>query len=123
MALGKPYPNPTNQFNATYQITLDMSGWDKTTVQVVGPVLGRIDFLATDDGGGELHSSLDQASLAINFHTIQATNLSTGTAVSSVYGPGLFQVPINAQYLRLQGTPAAAGTNVYRLLLFHSKIS
>jgi len=43
--------------------------------------------------------------------------------VNAIYGAGLFEVDVNAQYLRLQGAPAAAGTNIYRLMIFHSKIS
>lgn len=117
------YNNLTRTFNSTYQINLDMSNWDQTCIQVVGPVLGRINLLGSNDGGGGLTTyPVDNAQLAINFSPIQATDLSTGTAVNAIYGPGLFKVPLSAQYLRLQGSPAAAGTNVYRIELFNSKI-
>jgi hypothetical protein len=62
------------------------------------------------------------ASLAINFTPVQVTNLATGAAVNSISAAGLYKYDVNAQFMRLQGSPAAAGTNVYKILLFNSKI-
>lgn len=122
MSLGKPLGNFATEFNSLYKITLDVSGWDKVVVQTAGAVLGTVNILGSNDGGANASNQGD-AQLAINFTPIQATNLATGTAVNAIYGAGLFSIPVNAQYLRLQGAPAAAGTNVYRLMLFNSKIS
>lgn len=122
MSLGKPLENFAREFNSLYKITLDVSGWDKVVVQTTGAVLGTVNIMGSNDGGASGMSQGD-AQLAINFTPIQATNLATGTAVNAIYGAGLFSIPVNAQYLRLQGAPAAAGTNVYRLLVFNSKIS
>jgi hypothetical protein len=122
MALGKPLGDFTKQFNSTYNITLDMSGWDKTTVQTSGAVLGTINIQGSNDGGANASNQGD-AQLAINFTPIQAKNLATGSMVNAIYGAGLFEIDINAQYLRLQGAPAGTPTNVYRILLFNSKIS
>jgi len=122
MALGKPLGDFTKQFNSTYNITLDMSGWDKTTVQTSGAVLGTINIQGSNDGGANASNQGD-AELAINFTPIQAKNLATGSMVNAIYGAGLFEIDINAQYLRLQGAPAGTPTNVYRILLFNSKIS
>ena len=98
-----------------------MSGWDKTTIQTTGAVLGTVNILGSNDGGANATSQGD-AQLAINFTPLQAKNLATGSMVNAIYGAGLFEVDVNAQYLRLQGAPAAAGTNIYRLMIFHSKI-
>lgn len=122
MALGKPLGDFTKQFNSTYNITLDMSGWDKTTVQTSGAVLGTINIQGSNDGGANASNQGD-AQLAINFTPIQAKNLATGSMVNAIYGAGLFEIDINSQYLRLQGAPAGTPTNVYRILLFNSKIS
>ncbi|MBP9720365.1 MAG: hypothetical protein KBD02_03805 [Bacteroides sp.] len=122
MALGKNLGDFTKQFNSTYNITLDMSGWDKTTVQTSGAVLGTINIQGSNDGGANASNQGD-AELAINFTPIQAKNLATGSMVNAIYGAGLFEIDINAQYLRLQGAPAGTPTNVYRILLFNSKIS
>ena len=126
MSLGRPlgYNNITNEFNSLYKITFDMSGWDRCVIQTVAPMTGRINLQGTNDGGGPLVSGTGgNAQLAINFSPIQAKDLSTGSMVNSIYGPGLFEVTFGAQYLRLQGSPAAAGTNVYRISLFDSKVS
>lgn len=121
MSLGYPF-NATQEFNTTYRITKDLSGWDKTTIQVVGPTSGRIDVLGSNDGGATAYNE-GSAELAINFVPVQVTNLTTGTAGNAIYGPGLFKLDANAQYMRLQGAPADSPTSIYRLLLFNSKIS
>lgn len=126
MALGynQGYVNDTAEFNSVYRLTKDMSNWDQCTVQVVGPMLGRINILGSNDGGAALVTGTGGGpSTAINFSPIQGTDLSTGSSVNAIYGPGLFKIPVNAQYLRLQGSPAAAGTSVYRIELFNTKIS
>ena len=121
MAIGRPLPDYSKTFNSTYKITLDMSGWDKTTIGVSGAVLGTVNIMGSNDGGANATSQGD-ATVAINFTPLQAKNLATGSMVNAIYGAGLFEVDVNAQYLRLQGAPAAAGTNIYRLMIFHSKI-
>lgn len=122
MSLGKPLGNFQQEFNSVYKVTLDVSGWDKCTVQTTGAVLGTVNILGSNDGGASAYSQ-GNAELAINFTPLQAKNLATGTMVNAIYGAGLFEVDVNAQFLRLQGAPAAAGTNVYRLMIFNSKTS
>lgn len=121
MAIGKNLGDFSQQFNSLYNVTLDMSGWDKATIQTTGAVLGTLNLSGSNDGGDNAYSD-GNAQLAINFTPIQATNLATGTKVNAIYGAGLFEVDVNAQYLRIQGSPASAGTNVYRLMIFNSKI-
>ena len=53
------------------------------------------------------------------------TVVNTGTATAVITAAGNYSVPVNAQFLRLQGNPTTGATitNVYKLLLFHSKSS
>lgn len=121
MAIGKPLQDLTQQFNTTYNITLDLSGWDKSTFQVVAPLGGAVVVYATNDAGATAYSQ-GNAELAINFQSVQVTNLATGAATNTISAAGLYKYDVNAQFVRLQGTPASAGTNIYRLNVFNSKI-
>lgn len=113
----------TNQFNTVYNITLDMSQWTETTVHVVAPVTGALYVYGSNDANALQGVRDGNAKLATNFTPILATNLATGTTTAVISAAGLYKVPIDAQFLRLQGNPAATPTNVYRILLFHSKLS
>ena len=121
MAIGFPANDLTWAFNTVYNVVLDMSGWDKTTIQTISPVTGTINILGTNDPGATAYNQ-GSAELAINFMPLQAKNLQTGTMVNAIYGAGLFEVDINARFLKLNGLPAAAGTSIYRLQVFHSKV-
>ena len=118
MSLGKPLDYTQQYKQNIYSITLDMSGWDKTTFQVLAPVASTLFIYGSDNSGAVQGVTQGNAELATNFSTIQATKLSDGTAVTSVNAAGLYKVDVNAQFLRLQG----GGANVYGLLFFHSKI-
>lgn len=122
MAIGHPLADQSQVFNTTYNITLDLSGWDKTTIQVIAPVSGAVIVYGSNDDGSLQGVRQGNAELATNFMPVQVTNLATGSAVSSISSAGLYRYDVNAQFLRLQGSPAAAGTSIYRLDLFHSKI-
>lgn len=122
MAIGKPLGDFSQEFNSVYNITLDLSGWDKTDIQVIAPVGGALAVYASNNSGFELGVTQGNAQLATDFYPVQVTNLATGTASTSIAGAGNYRYDVNAQFLRLQGVPPQAGTNVYKLLLFNSKI-
>lgn len=122
MAIGKPLSDYASEYNSIYKITLDLSGWDKCTVQVVAPFGGVMNVQSSNDSGAVLAVTQGNAELAQNFVPVQVKNLLTGTSSPYIYGAGMYEYDVNAQFLRLQGSPAAAGTNVYKLLLFNSKI-
>lgn len=122
MALGYVVGDDSQTFNSVYKITRDMSGWDKTTIQVVAPVSGTIFVYASNDGNYVKGVQQGDAKLAINFSPIEVTNLATHAVTNTITAAGLYKADINAQYLRLQGSPAASGTSVYKILLFNSKI-
>lgn len=121
MAIGRPLADYATEFNSLYKITVDLSGWDKATVQVITLNAGSLAIQASNDSGANL-STQGNATLATNFVSVQAKNLQSGTSVNYIYGAGLYEYDVNAQFLRLQGSPAAAGTNVYKLLIFNQKI-
>jgi len=119
MSLGRPLDLTLEYKQSVYSITLDVSGWDKVTIQPIAPVAGAIFIYGSNDGGAVNGVTQGNAQLARNFTAIQATNLATGAAVSSMATAGLYSVPVNAQFLRLQG----GGADVYKLLAFETKVS
>lgn len=121
MAVGYPLDSTTD-FNSVYKVTLDLSGWDKTTIQVVAPISGAIVVYGTNDTNALQGVRDGNAALAINFNPVQVTNLATGAVVNSISSAGNYKYDVNARILRLQGSPSATPTNVYKLLLFHSKL-
>lgn len=118
MALSYNYDGTSEYKQNVYSITLDMSGYDRTTIQAVSPLAATIVVYGSNDGGGSPQVSQGNASLAINFSAIQAKNLATGSSATTIAAAGLYEVDVNAQFLRLQGS----GADVYRLLFNHSKI-
>lgn len=125
MGLGKQITeNLTATFNSVYQINRDVSNYDKLTIQVSGAMLGTAYIYGTIDSGASQGVNQGNAALAINYTPIQATNLSTGSAVTSITAAGMYTVnAANQQFVRIQGNPAGTPTNVYRILLWESKIS
>lgn len=122
MAQGYLQPDYTSQFNSVYKITLDLSGWDKMSIQLVAPVLGTISVQASNDAGAILATTQGDANTAINFTPVQVKNLATGNSSPYIYGAGMYEYDVNAKFFRLQGTPASAGTSIYRINMFNSKI-
>lgn len=125
MGLSRPIDNQSPTYNSVYKITMDMSGWDRTTIQVVAPVVGAMYIYGSNDPDAVTGVQDGNAELAINFTPIQATNLATGSAVSVITAAGEYKVDVNARFLRLQGNPTTGATisNVYKILPFHSKVS
>lgn len=118
MALGRPL-DMTNEYKQNvYSITLDMSGWDKTNIDIAPPMSGVITVYGTNDPGARTGFTDGNASLATNFTPIRAEDLSTGTLATTISAAGNYRVDINARFLRLTG-----GADVYRLIFQHSKVS
>jgi len=94
------------------------------TIQTVAPILGTMYIYGTIDSGASQGNNQGNATLAINYTAIQATNLATGSAVTSITAAGMYTVnAANQQFVRLQGNPADTPTNIYRILLWNSKTS
>ena len=116
----------TTVFNSVYQLNRDVSGWDGLTVQIVTPLLGNgIYIYGSLDSGTQQQNNQGNASLAINYTSIQATNLATGSVVTQpITAAGMYRVnAANQQFVRIQGNPSDTPTNVYRILMWETKVS
>lgn len=106
-----------------YHIELEVSGWDTATFQVLAPVAATLYVYGSLNDGmaqGQLYPSGNYgAGLALNWSSIQAVNLATGSAVSSISGAGVYSVTVNTPYIKLEG----GGADVYGLFQFNSKVS
>jgi hypothetical protein len=127
MGVGKqitPAQDLTTTFNTVYQINRDVSSWDKLTIQVVAPILGTAVYVyGSIDSGYQQQTTQGNASLAINYTPIQVVNLATGVAANTITAAGLYRVTANdQQFVRIQGNPAGTPTNVYRILMWESKV-
>lgn len=119
MSLGYPFDGTRDYKQNVYNINLDMSGYDKTAIQVVAPQsgsMGVISVYGTNDANALQGVRDGNASLATNWNAIQATNLATGTVGNTISAAGAYKVEVNERFLRLAG-----GADVYRLLFFHTK--
>ncbi len=121
MGLSRPIGDLAQEFNSLYKITLDLSNWDKTTIQVVAPITGTIFVYGSNDGGAVTGVTQGNAKLATNFNPVEVTNLATHAVVNSISAAGNYGYTVNAQFLRLQGSPAGTA-NVYNLFLENYKI-
>jgi hypothetical protein len=117
MSLGRPLDVTLEYKQNIYNISLDVSGWDKIGVQLVPPLEAPIHVYGSNDGGALQGVREGNAQLATNFEPIQVTPLATGTPANSMAAAGAYVIPVNMQYLKL------TGADVYGLLLFNQKIS
>ncbi len=119
-----PAEDLTRQFNSVYEIYRDVSNWDKLTIQVVAPILGTALFVyGTLDSGYNKDVTQGNAAQARNYTPIQVVNLATGTATNTITAAGMYRVTANdQQFVRVHGSPAGTPTNVYRILMWNSKV-
>lgn len=94
----------TGQYNATQSVTLDVSLWDKVSVQIVGTFTddGIAAYISNDSGAVQGVSD-GGPSMALNFYGIQMTKLSDQTLISSMNASGLYGSNIWAKYFSLSG--------------------
>lgn len=87
----------TNNFYAI----ADISEWENLTIQVIG-LQGTCNIYGTNNGG-EVTGSIDgTAKDSTDYNAVQATKLTTGTAVTAVTDTALYRIsPIGFKYLRL----------------------
>ncbi len=122
MAISHSIPDLASIFNSLYNIQLDLSGWSVSTIQVVAPVNGAIAVYASNDDGSVQGQVSGSAQLATNFTSVEVTNLATHAVTTLISSAGNYKYDVNAQFLKLQGVPPAAGTNIYKLLIFNQKV-
>ena len=105
-----------------YNIALEVSGWDTVNLQVLAPVAGTLYIYGTLNDGmsqGSLYPTDNYAAdRARDWTAVQAVELATGTATTSITGAGIYSVPVNFPYLKVGG----GGANVYGLFQNNIKI-
>jgi hypothetical protein len=106
----------TADFNANNGVKLCLSEWETATFQFVTPT-GTISITGSNDGNEITGSTNPNALASINYTTILATNLATGTTTSSVSVSGLYKITIPCQYIQFGGASAAAA----KVLIFVNK--
>lgn len=123
MSLGNSQDLTKRYKQNIYNISLNVTGWDTVTFQFIAPIAGTTYIY------GAIDDNMPQGSLLAannnydpdnirNWSAVQAVQLATGSAVSSVTAAGLYAVPVNAPYMKLGG-----GGDIYGLWQFNSKIS
>lgn len=106
-----------------YSISLNVSGWDTVTFQVIAPVANPLYIY------GAIQDNMPQGSLltpnnnydpdnVTNWAAVQAVQLATGSSLTSITTAGLYKVPVNMPFLKIGG----GGANVYGLWQNNQKI-
>lgn len=91
----------TQEFNQDGFYIADASNWDLLVWQVINPT-DNIGFAATNDSGAIQGVTDGFALTSINYIPVQATDLSTGTAVT-IGGNGLFRTTHVGQFVKIAG--------------------
>lgn len=108
----------TQQFKQNvYRIYQDLSGWDRFSIQPIG-MTNPLYVYGTNNPNSLLGVREGNAQLASDHVQVQVTNLTTGTAGTSITTAGLYKGDVNFKFLRVSG----GGADVYRLFLHLIKI-
>lgn len=109
----------TSDFNADSLVQMDISGWDWVVIQIEGSPSSAISFKHSNDSGAIQGVTDGNETTATNFVTLQMTDLSSGTGVTSTSSAGLFRAAVIGRFLQLSGTSV---TGVTKILIHLSKI-
>lgn len=107
----------TADFNDGSLAKIDIGGWDFAVAQFVG-TSGTINFASSNDSGDITGVSDGSAASAVNWVSIQGTNLTTGAGATSTNAATLFKFTGVGRYLQLSGS----GATVTKLLIRLYKI-
>lgn len=107
----------TYNINNQNQVVIEVGGWDRVTIQAVAPIVATAYLYGSLDAGAVQGVTQGNAALATNFTPIQATNLATGSAVSSITAAGLYEFEVRSKFLKIAG----GGVSIYKLLTFETK--
>jgi hypothetical protein len=107
----------TADINADGRAIIDIGGFDFAEVQLVSPNTTAT-FAGSNDSGDVQGVSDGSAASATNFTTIQGTDLSSGSAVSTLATSGIVKFSNAARYLRIMGpglTTTKALVRLYKI--------
>lgn len=97
-------PDLSAQFNRDFGIKIDAEMWQSITIQVAGgTVTGTVNIEGTNDPGQVDGVSAGNAISAANYTAIQATNLATGTAVTTITAAGNYKITVGTRFIRISG--------------------
>lgn len=92
----------TNDINVDGRVVLDTGGYDYAVVQLVSPT-STATFAHTNDSGDVQGVSDGSAASAANFVTVQGTDQSSGTGVTTLATSGIVKFTGIGRYLRIMG--------------------
>lgn len=107
-------PDLAPQYNTDKNLRFDVEMWQSVTIQVVGTVTGTILIDGSNDPGAVDSVSAGNAISSANFTSVQATNLATGSAVTSITAAGNYKITVGTRFIRLSGV----GTSINSGKLF-----
>ncbi|MCA2656637.1 hypothetical protein [Microcystis sp. M061S2] len=92
----------TNVFSATgaQAYVQELSGWDNCVVQIVSPS-AAINFNTTSDNGSVTGTLPPVPQVPANWVSVQGTNLTTGTAVTSLAATGIVRFSNIGEFLQI----------------------
>lgn len=102
----------TADFNANNKIVLDVGMWQNCTINISGTISGTVDILGTDDPGAVSGVSDGNVVSATNFTAVQAINLATGAAVTTITVAGNYKITIGTRFIKVGGPSAATTGNL-----------
>ena len=104
----------TTDINADGRATLDVGGYDYAVVELVSPT-STATFASTSDSGDITGVSDGSAASATNFVTTQGTDLSSGSAVSTLAITGQVKFAGGGRFLRIIGPGLTVTKGLVRL--------
>lgn len=109
----------TATFNANNGVKVDVSEWQFVTIGIDGTVSGTVNILGTNNGGAIEGSGDGNAKSSLNYTAMQAINLATGAATTSISAAGLYRITVGSKYLQVGGAAAATTGKVYLFVSTH----
>lgn len=97
----------TQTFNANNGVKFDSSGWQNVTIQIDGTPSGTISITGTNDAGAITGVSDGNPLTSTGYTAIQATDISSGTAVTAITGAGAFKIINPPKFIQIGGASAA----------------
>lgn len=91
----------TSGFNSSGFVTEDVGQWQNITIHIDGTVTGTLAVLGTNDGGAIQGVSDGNGVSSKNYTALRATDLSTGTAATTITAAGNYTLPVTTRYFRL----------------------
>lgn len=107
----------TREFNDNSSIVVEVGGFDRTSFHVIAPVVGTVYVYGSNNDGSVQGTSYGSAALATDFTPTQVVNKSTGSGVTSITAAGIYEAPVDFQFIKLQG----GGASIYALHHFVTK--